>query len=66
VFVNHQRVSLTWFNPGLFDCANFLWLMTGDRQSAQITRQVQQLVRSGVEVVIATRGCRGYVIATRA
>ena len=32
---------------------SFLWLMTGDRRPEQITRDVRQLVRPGVEVVPA-------------
>ncbi len=32
---------------------SFLWLMTGDRQPEQITRDVRRLVRPGVEVILA-------------
>jgi sulfide:quinone oxidoreductase len=40
---NHQHA----FAP------SFLWLMTGDRQPEQITRDVHQLVRPGVELILA-------------
>jgi sulfide:quinone oxidoreductase len=29
---------------------SFLWVMTGDRRPAQVTRDVRELVRPGVEV----------------
>ena len=33
--------------------ASFLWLMSGDRRPEQLTRDVRQLTRPGVEVVLA-------------
>ena len=42
---------------------SFLWLMIGERQPEQITRQVQQMVRPGVEVIQAE--ARGIDLAAR-
>ena len=47
-----HRIVLVEKNAQHAFAPSFLWLMTGDRQPAQITREVRQLVRPGVEVVI--------------
>ncbi|MDE3088735.1 MAG: NAD(P)/FAD-dependent oxidoreductase [Chloroflexota bacterium] len=47
-----HRIVLVEKNAQHAFAPSFLWLMTGDRQPAQITRDVRQLVRPGVEVVI--------------
>ena len=47
-----HRIVLIEKNAQHAFAPSFLWLMTGDRQPAQITREVRQLVRPGVEVVI--------------
>ena len=52
-----HRIVLVEKNAQHAFAPSFLWLMTGDRQPAQITRDVRQLVRPGVQVVIdAARG----------
>lgn len=52
-----HRIVLVEKNAQHAFAPSFLWLMTGDRQPAQITREVRRLVRPGVEVVIdAARG----------
>lgn len=52
-----HRIVLIEKNAQHAFAPSFLWLMTGDRQPAQITREVRQLVRPGVDVVIdAARG----------
>ena len=48
-----NRVVLVEKNPQHAFAPSFLWLMTGDRQPKQITRDVRRLVRHGVEVVLA-------------
>ncbi len=48
-----HRIVLVEKNPQHAFAPSFLWLMTGDRQPAQITREVRQLVRPGVEVIRA-------------
>ncbi|MBI4787837.1 MAG: NAD(P)/FAD-dependent oxidoreductase [Chloroflexi bacterium] len=47
-----HRIVLVEKNARHAFAPSFLWLMTGDRQPAQIARDVRQLVRPGVEVVI--------------
>ncbi|MBI5031881.1 MAG: NAD(P)/FAD-dependent oxidoreductase [Chloroflexi bacterium] len=47
-----HRIVLVEKNAQHTFAPSFLWLMTGDRQPARITREVRQLVRPGVEVVI--------------
>lgn len=47
-----HRIVLVEKNAQHAFAPSFLWLMTGDRQPAQITREVRQLARPGVEVVI--------------
>jgi sulfide:quinone oxidoreductase len=48
-----HRIVLVERNPLHAFAASFLWLMTGDRQPEQISREVRQLIRRGVEVVLA-------------
>jgi len=48
-----HRIVLVEKNPRHAFPPSFLWLMTGDRQPQQITRDVRGLVRRGVEVVLA-------------
>jgi sulfide:quinone oxidoreductase len=48
-----HRVVLVEKTPKHAFAPSFLWLMTGDRQPEQITRDVRRLVRPGVEVVLA-------------
>ena len=48
-----HRIVLVEKNAQHAFAPSFLWLMTGDRQPEQITREVRQLVRPGVEVVLA-------------
>src|SRR5450759_3574472 len=48
-----HRIVLVERNMRHAFAPSFLWVMTGDRQPAQITRDVHQLVRPGVEVVAA-------------
>ena len=48
-----HRVVLVEKNPQHAFAPSFLWLMTGDRQPEQITRDVRRLVRPGVEVTLA-------------
>lgn len=48
-----HRVVLAEKNAQHAFAPSFLWLMTGDRQPGQITRDVRQLVRPGVEVILA-------------
>lgn len=48
-----HRVVLVEENPKHAFAPSFLWLMTGDRQPEQITRNVRELVRPGVEVILA-------------
>jgi len=48
-----HRIVLVEKNAQHAFAPSFLWLMTGDRQPEQITRDVRQLARPGVEVVLA-------------
>jgi len=48
-----HRVVLVEKNPKHAFPPSFLWLMTGDRQPEQITRDVRSLVRPGVELILA-------------
>ena len=48
-----HRIVLVEKNAQHAFAPSFLWLMTGDLQPEQITREVRQLVRPGVEVVLA-------------
>jgi sulfide:quinone oxidoreductase len=48
-----HRIVLVERNTRHAFAPSFLWVMTGDRQPAQITRDVRQLVRPGIEVVAA-------------
>ncbi|MBI3163316.1 MAG: NAD(P)/FAD-dependent oxidoreductase [Chloroflexi bacterium] len=48
-----HRVVLVEKNPRHAFPPSFLWLMTGDRQPEQITRDVRSLVRPGVELILA-------------
>ena len=47
-----HRIVLVEKNAQHAFAPSFLWLMTGDRQLAQITRDVRQLVSPGVEVIL--------------
>ena len=46
-----HRVLLVERDPRHAFAPSFLWLMTGDRQQAEITRDVRNLVRPGIEVI---------------
>ncbi|MBI5565995.1 MAG: FAD-dependent oxidoreductase, partial [Chloroflexi bacterium] len=48
-----HRIVLVERNTQHAFAPSFLWVMTGDRQPAQITRDVRQLVRPGVEIITA-------------
>ena len=48
-----HRIVLVERNTQHAFAPSFLWVMTGDRQPAQITRDLRQLVRPGVEIVAA-------------
>ncbi len=48
-----HRIVLVEKNAQHAFAPSFLWLMTGTRQPEQITRDVRQLARPGVEVVLA-------------
>jgi sulfide:quinone oxidoreductase len=48
-----NRIVLVEKNAQHAFAPSFLWLITGDRQPEQITRDVRQLARPGVEVVLA-------------
>jgi len=50
---DQHRVVLVEKNARHAFAPSFLWLMTGDRRPDQITRDVRELVRPGVEVVLA-------------
>ena len=50
---SEHRVILVEKNPQHVFAPSFLWLMTGDRQPEQITRELRRLVRPGVDVVLA-------------
>ncbi len=48
-----HRIVLVEKNAQHAFAPSFLWLMTGERQPEQITRDVRQLARPGVEVALA-------------
>jgi len=48
-----HRIVLVEKNARHAFAPSFLWLMTGDRKPEQITQDVRQLARPGVEVVVA-------------
>jgi sulfide:quinone oxidoreductase len=48
-----HRVVLVEKNARHAFAPSFLWLMTGDRRPEQITRDVRQLIRPGVELIVA-------------
>ncbi len=48
-----HRVLLVEKNPRHAFAPSFLWLMTGDRRTEQISRDLRQLVRPGIEVILA-------------
>jgi sulfide:quinone oxidoreductase len=48
-----HRIVLVEKNPQHAFAPSFLWLMTGDRQQEQITRDVHQLVKPGIDLVLA-------------
>lgn len=48
-----HRIVLVEKNAQHAFAPSFLWLMTGDRRPEQITRDVRQLARPGVEVMLA-------------
>lgn len=48
-----HRVVLVEKNARHAFAPSFLWLMTGDRKPEQISREVRQLVRPGVEIITA-------------
>ncbi len=48
-----HRIVLVEKNARHAFAPSFLWLMTGDRQPEQITRDVRQLAQPGVEVTLA-------------
>ncbi len=48
-----HRVLLVEKNPRHAFAPSFLWLMTGDRRPEQISRDLRQLVRPGVEMILA-------------
>ncbi len=58
-----HRIVLVEKNAQHAFAPSFLWLMTGDRKPAQITREVRQLVLPGVEVVQAE--ARGIDLSNR-
>src|SRR3990170_348602 len=58
-----HRIVLVERNAQHAFAASFLWLMTGDRKPAQITRPVRQLVRPGVELMQAE--ARGIDVRAR-
>ncbi len=47
-----HHITLVEKNPQHAFAPSFLWLMTGDRQPEQVTRDVHRLVRPGIEVVL--------------
>jgi sulfide:quinone oxidoreductase len=49
---SEHRIVLIEKNSRHAFAPSFLWLMTGDRQPEQITRDVRQLVRPGVELIL--------------
>jgi sulfide:quinone oxidoreductase len=51
MLAREHRVLLVERNLRHAFAPSFLWLMTGDRRQAQITRDVRNLVRPGIEVI---------------
>src|SRR4030043_2021559 len=50
---DEHRVVLVEKNPKHTFAPSYLWLMTGDRRPEQITQDVRQLVRPGVDLLLA-------------
>jgi sulfide:quinone oxidoreductase len=50
---DEHRVVLVEKNPKHTFAPSYLWLMTGDRRPEQITQDVRQLVRPGVDLYLA-------------
>lgn len=50
---NEYRIVLIEKNPQHAFPPSFLWVMTGDREPQQITRDMRSLVRPGVELILA-------------
>ncbi len=48
---NEHRIIVVEKNPQHAFAPSFLWLMTGDRQPENITREIHHLVRPGIEVM---------------
>ena len=48
-----HRIVLVEKKPQHAFAPSFLWLMTGDRRTGQIARDIHQLVRPGIEVIVA-------------
>jgi len=48
----HHRVLLVNREPDFTFAASYLWVMSGQRQAAQITRPLQSLQRRGIDVII--------------
>lgn len=53
LLAREHRIVLVEKNSQHAFAPSFLWLMTGDRKPAEITREVRQLVRSGIDLVHA-------------
>ena len=53
LLASEHRIVLVEKNARHAFAPSFLWLMTGDRRPEQISREVRQLVRPGVEVILA-------------
>jgi sulfide:quinone oxidoreductase len=49
---DEHRVTLIERDARHAFAPSFLWVMTGDRRPAQVTRKVRELVRPGVEVLV--------------
>ena len=49
---DEHRVTLIERDARHAFAPSFLWVMTGDRRPAQVTRDVRELVRPGVEVLV--------------
>jgi sulfide:quinone oxidoreductase len=49
---DEHRVTLIERDARHAFAPSFLWVMTGDRRPAQVTREVRELVRPGVEVLV--------------
>ncbi len=50
---DEHRIVLVEKNPQHAFAPSFLWLMNGDRQREQVTQDIRQLVRPGIEVLLA-------------